>query len=502
MIDDEDKRPYLTDFGLARIASLGESTLSRDMMLGTPQYISPEQAQGNRKLDARTDVYSLGIVLYELIVGRVPFTGDTPYSIIHNHIFTPLPPPSEVNPTVPQAVQSVLVTALAKNPEERYPSAGMMIAAFQDAVERERLQELSASAYRPEIFEEHAQRSIAQASAIQQGLQQSPAIQGPQPTTTPPPLSADDSSGGMWVAQTGSKPRKRRWWNVWATAGCLLFFCACSAASAVIFRAVDAADRLAVSPVFDSSEMVDTAREDGDPSLPNPDFGSMADFLDDMTMDQASEIIEDNPDSAMGLLALSMVEMEGGNAEDAAATLNRAFESADASPELIAEVARTLDEAGYGDLAIRLYVNLVDLDAVDNTISDEATAYLYNRAASGRTQDWVLFCDLYEEYPSRNALQVFVGEAAIANTIILRNVRWPADCSEDIQAPVTDLILLDAENPSSLVRLVWSDYYRKTFQLAEYARTLRDIILDTDAPDWVHDIAAERIQRVQEAATQ
>lgn len=72
---------YLTDFGLARMAEAGESTLSRDMMVGTPQYISPEQAKGETRLDARTDIYSLGVVIYELLVGRVPFQADTPYAV-------------------------------------------------------------------------------------------------------------------------------------------------------------------------------------------------------------------------------------------------------------------------------------------------------------------------------------------------------------------------------------------------------------------------------------
>src|SRR5512142_3430236 len=72
---------YLADFGLARIAQSGESTLSSDSIMGTPQYISPEQAMGIKELDERTDVYSFGVMLYEMVVGQVPFTADTPFSI-------------------------------------------------------------------------------------------------------------------------------------------------------------------------------------------------------------------------------------------------------------------------------------------------------------------------------------------------------------------------------------------------------------------------------------
>ncbi len=111
---------FLTDFGLARMAAASESTMSRDMMVGTPQYISPEQAKGSRDLSACTDVYSLGVVLYELLVGRVPFTADTPYAIIHDHIFTPLPLPRMLNPGIPETVERVLLRALAKEPKDRF----------------------------------------------------------------------------------------------------------------------------------------------------------------------------------------------------------------------------------------------------------------------------------------------------------------------------------------------------------------------------------------------
>ncbi len=125
---------YLADFGLARIAQSGESTLSSDMLLGTPHYISPEQAQGLKDLDAGTDIYSLGVVMYELAVGRVPFNADTPFSIIHDHIFTPLPMPRQINPKVPEGVERVLLKALAKNRPDRYADVDAEVKAFHGAI--------------------------------------------------------------------------------------------------------------------------------------------------------------------------------------------------------------------------------------------------------------------------------------------------------------------------------------------------------------------------------
>ncbi|MFN8565251.1 MAG: protein kinase [Anaerolineae bacterium] len=107
---------YVTDFGLARMAQLGDSTLSHDVLLGTPHYISPEQAMGNRDLDSRTDLYSLGVVLFELVVGRVPFSADTPFAVIHDQIYRPLPKPSSINPEIKPAVDAVLQRRWRKRP--------------------------------------------------------------------------------------------------------------------------------------------------------------------------------------------------------------------------------------------------------------------------------------------------------------------------------------------------------------------------------------------------
>ena len=124
---------YLADFGLARIAVAGESTLSADSIMGTPQYISPEQAMGKKDLDAKTDIYSFGVMMYEMVVGQVPFNADTPFSIIHDHIYTPLPLPQAVNPNVPEPVQRVLLKALAKDRDDRFGSVEELIGAFKAA---------------------------------------------------------------------------------------------------------------------------------------------------------------------------------------------------------------------------------------------------------------------------------------------------------------------------------------------------------------------------------
>lgn len=132
---DPDGRIFLMDFGLARLIKGGEPTLSQDMLLGTPQYISPEQARGDEDIDHRADLYSFGIVIYHMVTGRVPFNADTPYAIVHDQIYTPVPIPSHINPHVTTEVEAFLLKALSKEAKRRYQGADEMVDSFRVAVE-------------------------------------------------------------------------------------------------------------------------------------------------------------------------------------------------------------------------------------------------------------------------------------------------------------------------------------------------------------------------------
>ncbi len=114
----------VTDFGIARaLSGQGDQTMTQTgMVIGTAAYLSPEQAQGN-PVDQRSDVYSLGCVLYEMLGGRPPFSGDTPLSVAYKHVRENPQPPSTMNPDVPAALDAVVMKALAKNPDNRYGSA-------------------------------------------------------------------------------------------------------------------------------------------------------------------------------------------------------------------------------------------------------------------------------------------------------------------------------------------------------------------------------------------
>ena len=123
----------LADFGVARMLEGPRYTLTG--IMGTPDYMSPEQGLG-QEVDARSDVYALGVVLYEMLVGEVPFKADTPLAVVLKHIQDPLPLPTRLRPELPEALERVVLKAMAKEPEGRYESAGEMAEALERALEK------------------------------------------------------------------------------------------------------------------------------------------------------------------------------------------------------------------------------------------------------------------------------------------------------------------------------------------------------------------------------
>jgi eukaryotic-like serine/threonine-protein kinase len=122
------------DFGLARAVPDAQFTLTQTaQVMGTAQYLSPEQARGE-PVDARSDLYSTGCLLYELLTGRPPFTGDSPVAVAYQHVMEDPLPPSRVDPEIPAWADAIVLKALQKNPAQRYQSADEMRSGIQGAL--------------------------------------------------------------------------------------------------------------------------------------------------------------------------------------------------------------------------------------------------------------------------------------------------------------------------------------------------------------------------------
>lgn len=187
---DESGNAYLSDFGIARV--LG-SQLTGSMVVGTPAYMSPEQANG-LPLDGRSDIYALGVVLFELLTGRSPFEAETPMAMLLKHINEPMPLMRAFNPDVPVAVESVVQQATAKDPADRFVSATQMVNALEAAL----------NAQPPSTTVKLAPRASSAAqtdasSAPTQNEPTAPEVKKSQPRITEPLERAATRSVPLWL---------------------------------------------------------------------------------------------------------------------------------------------------------------------------------------------------------------------------------------------------------------------------------------------------------------
>ncbi len=216
VILDEEGRARVTDFGIAR-AGASDMTLTGSIM-GTAQYLSPEQAQGFAVSDA-SDLYSVGVVLYELLTGAVPFEGDSAVAIAFKQVSAAPRPPSELNPAIPPSLDAVVMRALAKDPAARYASADELISALQH--ERETLPAYSPAAAITGVYETLPTRPAAPATAI-----------AAAPLIAPPAYGAPVYAGGAEPPLPPEDRVSRRW--IWLVALALALAAAAVAAALLL----------------------------------------------------------------------------------------------------------------------------------------------------------------------------------------------------------------------------------------------------------------------------
>ena len=207
----EGERPKILDFGIAKLASeqsAGQSMTRTGMVMGTPAYMAPEQCKGAGNVDARSDLYALGCILYEMVCGRPPFVAEGAGEVMALHIFSPPPPPSAFAPVNP-ALEQIILRALAKDPGQRFRSAEEMAAA---------LQAVQPSGAYPRAGANDATRammpygpSVAPRPMPSAPQLTPPPLLAPAPVTVPPPTAQTTMSSAAGTSTTSAGPSKRAW---------------------------------------------------------------------------------------------------------------------------------------------------------------------------------------------------------------------------------------------------------------------------------------------------
>ncbi len=130
---DETGHPFLSDFGIVKLAQ-ATATFTGESIIGTPAYMSPEQVHGDKEIDGRSDIYTLGVILFEMLTGQMPYRAETPAKLMMAHVLNPVPRIHDVRPDLPQGADDIIGKALAKSPDERFSTASDLTVALEDTL--------------------------------------------------------------------------------------------------------------------------------------------------------------------------------------------------------------------------------------------------------------------------------------------------------------------------------------------------------------------------------
>jgi len=303
---------YLADFGLARMTETSQTTLSGQMMMGTPHYISPEQAKGLGDLDSGTDIYSLGVMMYELLVGEVPFQADTPFSVIHDHIYSPLPLPREMNPDLNEDIQRAILKSLAKKREDRYENISDMMTMFLKAFDT--------------LIIEHPSNGEAPTLMLNSDARR---------TATQRAAAAEDPAVEIGISEEKTRKKGIPGWIWWMAIPALLTFCL---GTMVISKALEPPGPNLISTEILTQE----ANTKYDPALGE--------------IQSLNQLIRENPQDPFYRYQLGVAYLEADRPHLARDAFQKAYLLAEGNPEIIIELGDRLTDINIWTYAAYSYL--------------------------------------------------------------------------------------------------------------------------------------------------
>jgi serine/threonine protein kinase/tetratricopeptide (TPR) repeat protein len=346
----------LTDSGVARIIKDSVEHTAAGTILGSPAYMSPEQGRGER-VDARSDIYSLGIVLYELLTGQVPFDADTPFAIVIKHSTAPLPPPRRLRPDLPTPIEQVLLKALAKDPQDRFQDAAAFGAALREVTGSA---SAAAGGLTPMPFA--TARLESDSSPSLGASRETRVVEVTAAPQSAPPTQAAPAAAPQPRPRGGSCLRRSLIGLAVLTVLALIIVGAFVAGGALVFRGLGQAGALVVPTEF--SQQATAAAEEGTVLPFSPDAQPSA------TVDQSDPVAVALAD---GLAACSGPGCPDGSASRALDIYNAAIADTPDSAELLAARAQLYiwwDLYTYAEEARADIASALDLD------DELAAAYL------------------------------------------------------------------------------------------------------------------------------
>lgn len=473
---DKNGTPYLSDFGLARIISAVDSTISKHMMIGTPHYMAPEQARMDAVIDHRADIYSFGIVLYEMLTGRVPFADGTPYAIINAQIHEPLPAPSSINPAIPPQLELVLYRATAKTAEDRYASAGELFADLRrgiaelDAETRAALNGSTSHTISDSIAKHMA--DFVPFSSV--------ALSTKKPVPTEPALSKHSKIQGASPAA-----KRSRIWLWLGGAAAFVSVVGMVVLLTAVFLSANAADNPTVDPAPTAFN------QSGNRPAPPPESNWHRLSVPELTVDEAQNGVAQNPDDDVAYLALARAQLGtriGGAAragETIAAGYNITFDRL--SYQYTA--AQLAIEEGHHDLAFLLYAQMMTdsedtpaYNAVRNLIGQEMYALARQANRLTLAQVRTLRERVEDEQPESRISPLALGYIA-RGLISTGNVEL---------AGIALRRALSMDGMASELHLVYGELLLAQDNVSE-AREEFERVLSNRAPEWVHDRTRELV---------